>query len=129
MPTNEEVADALSNMSVLEILDLTRTMEEKWGVKAAPCPVYDVPSPAYGAPPGMVEEQTEFSVMLVGAGEKKIEVIKVVRALTGLGLGEAKALVDGLGAGPKALKESVSKAEAEDFKRQLETAGAKVELN
>ena len=111
----QKIVDDLSNLSVLEAAQLSKLLEEKWGVSAA--------APAAAAAP--VEEKTEFTVVLMGAGEKKIEVIKEVRALTGLGLKEAKDLVEGA---PKNVKESVSKDEAEKVKAQLEKAGAKVEL-
>ncbi|MCE7878189.1 MAG: 50S ribosomal protein L7/L12 [Betaproteobacteria bacterium PRO3] len=112
-----EILDAIAGMTVLELSELIKLMEEKFGVSAAAAAV------AVAAP--AVEEQTEFTVMLNAAGEKKVEVIKVVRAATGLGLKEAKDLVDGA---PKAVKEGISKADAEALKKQLEDAGAKVEL-
>ena len=116
-----KIVDQLSSLTVLEAADLAKMLEEKWGVSAAA-------AVAVAAAPGAaaaVEEKTEFTVMLMAAGEKKIEVIKEVRALTGLGLKEAKDLVE---AAPKAVKEGVNKDEAEKVKAQLEKAGAKVEL-
>jgi len=119
----EEILDAVAGMSVLELSELIKLMEDKFGVSAAAAAVA-VAAPAAAAAPA-VEEQTEFTVLLNAAGEKKVEVIKVVRAATGLGLKEAKDLVDGA---PKAVKEAISKADAEALKKQLEDAGAKVEL-
>jgi large subunit ribosomal protein L7/L12 len=135
-----EILDAIAGMTVLELSGLIKDMEEKFGVSAAAAAVA-VAAPAGGgaaaaavavaAPAGggaaaaAVEEQTEFTVMLLAAGEKKVECIKVVRAATGLGLKEAKDLVDGA---PKAVKEGVNKADAEALKKQLEEAGAKVEI-
>jgi large subunit ribosomal protein L7/L12 len=107
-------------MTVMDLNDLVKAFEEKFGVSAA---AMAVAGPAAGA--AVAEEQTEFTVMLLGPGDKKVEVIKVVRAVTGLGLKEAKDLVDGA---PKAVKEGVSKADAEALKKQLEDAGAKVEV-
>jgi large subunit ribosomal protein L7/L12 len=121
----EKIADDLSTLTVLEAAELAKLLEDKWGVTAA-APVAVAAAPAAGAAPAAaVEEQTEFTVMLVAAGDKKIEVIKEVRAITNLGLKEAKDLVEGA---PKPVKEAVSKADAEKFKAQLEKAGAKVEL-
>jgi len=108
---------------VIQIAELIKTLEDKWGVKAAPAAVAMVAGPAAAA--AVVEEKTEFTVELKEAGASKINVIKVVREITGLGLKEAKDLVE---AAPKSIKEGVSKAEAEDFKKRLEEAGAKVEL-
>jgi large subunit ribosomal protein L7/L12 len=122
--TREAVVDYLSNLPVIQIADLIKTLEEKWGVKAAPVAVAAGPAAAAAAPEAKVE-QTEFTVVLKEAGASKINVIKVVREITGLGLKEAKDLVE---AAPKPLKEGVSKAEAEEFKKKLEDAGAKVEL-
>lgn len=119
-----EILDAIAGMTVLELSELIKLMEEKFGV-SAPAAAVAVAAPAAGAAAPAVEEQTEFTVMLNAAGEKKVEVIKVVRAATGLGLKEAKDLVDGA---PKAVKEGISKADAEALKKQLEDAGAKVEL-
>ncbi|MFZ2629363.1 MAG: 50S ribosomal protein L7/L12 [Rugosibacter sp.] len=118
-----EILDAIAGMTVLELSELIKEMEEKFGVSAAAAAVA-VAAPAAGAA-AAVEEQTEFTVMLLAAGEKKVEVIKVVRAATGLGLKEAKDVVDGA---PKAVKEAISKADAEALKKQLEDAGAKVEV-
>jgi large subunit ribosomal protein L7/L12 len=117
-----KIVDELSNLTVLEAAELSKLLEEKWGVSAAAA-VAVAAGPAAAAAP--VEEKTEFTVMLMAAGEKKIEVIKEVRALTGLGLKEAKDLVEGA---PKPVKEGVNKDEAEKVKAQLEKAGAKVEL-
>jgi large subunit ribosomal protein L7/L12 len=117
-----KLVDELSGLTVLEAAELTKLLEEKWGVSAAAAVA--VAAPAGGAA-AVVEEKTEFTVVLAAAGEKKIEVIKEVRALTGLGLKEAKDLVEGA---PKNVKEGVTKEEAEKVKAQLEKAGAKVEL-
>jgi large subunit ribosomal protein L7/L12 len=118
-----KLVDQLSELTVLEAADLAKALEEKWGVSAAAA-VAAAPAAAAAAGPA-VEEKTEFDVILTGDGGKKINVIKEVRAITGLGLGEAKALVEGA---PKAVKEGVNKDEAEKVKAQLEKAGAKVEL-
>jgi large subunit ribosomal protein L7/L12 len=118
-----KIVDDLSALTVLEASELSKMLEEKWGVSAAaPVAVAAGPAAAAAAP---AEEQTEFDVILASFGENKINVIKEVRAITGLGLGEAKALVEGA---PKAVKEGVNKAEAADIKTKLEAAGAKVEL-
>jgi large subunit ribosomal protein L7/L12 len=117
-----KIVDDLSKLTVLEAADLAKMLEEKWGVSAAAAVAVAGPAGAAAAP---AEEQTEFTVMLTAAGDKKIEVIKEVRALTGLGLKEAKDLVEGA---PKAVKEGVSKDEAAKMKATLEKAGAKVEL-
>jgi large subunit ribosomal protein L7/L12 len=117
-----KIVDELSSLTVLEAAELAKLLEEKWGVSAAAAVAVAGPAAAAAAP---VEEKTEFTVMLMAAGEKKIEVIKEVRALTGLGLKEAKDLVEGA---PKAVKEGIPKDEAEKVKAQLEKAGAKVEL-
>ena len=117
-----KIVDELSKLTVLEAADLAKMLEEKWGVSAAAAVAVAGPAAAAAAP---VEAQTEFTVMLMAAGDKKIEVIKEVRALTGLGLKEAKDLVEGA---PKAVKEGVNKEEADKVKAQLEKAGAKVEL-
>ncbi len=117
-----EILDAIAGMTVLDLSELIKEMEVKFGVSAAAAAVAVV-APAAAA--AAVEEQTEFTVMLLAAGEKKVECIKVVRAATGLGLKEAKDLVDGA---PKAVKEAISKADAEALKKQLEEAGAKVEI-
>ena len=118
----QKIVDELSGLTVLEAADLAKLLEEKWGVSAAAA-VAVAAGPAAAAAP--VEEKTEFTVVLAAAGDKKIEVIKEVRALTGLGLKEAKDLVEGA---PKAVKEGIPKDEAEKVKAQLEKAGAKVEL-
>ena len=117
------IVDQLSALTVLEAADLAKMLEEKWGVSAAAA-VAVAAGPAAAAAPA-AEEQTEFDVILTGDGGKKINVIKEVRAITGLGLTEAKTLVE---SAPKAVKEAVSKADAEKFKKQLEEAGATVEL-
>jgi large subunit ribosomal protein L7/L12 len=119
-----KIVDLLSELTVLEAAELSKMLEEKWGVSAA-APVAVAAAGAAAAPVAVEEEKTEFDVILVAAGEKKIEVIKEVRAITALGLKEAKDLVEGA---PKAVKEGVSKAEAEDVKKKLEAAGAKVEI-
>ena len=119
-----DILDAIANMTVLELSELIKEMEEQFGVSAAAAAVA-VAAPAGGGAAAAAEEQTEFTVMLNSAGEKKVEVIKVVRAATGLGLKEAKDLVDGA---PKAVKEGVSKADADALKKQLEEAGAAVEV-
>ena len=118
-----KLVDDLSSLTVLEAAELAKLLEEKWGVSAAAA-VAVAAAPAGGAA-AAVEEQTEFTVVLAATGDKKIEVIKEVRAITGLGLKEAKDLVE---AAPKPVKEAVSKADAEKFKAQLEAAGAKVDL-
>ena len=118
----QKIVDDLSTLTVLEAADLAKMLEEKWGVSAAAA-VAVAAGPAAAA--AVAEEKTEFTVMLTAAGDKKIEVIKEVRALTGLGLKEAKDLVEGA---PKAVKEGVNKEEAEKMKATLEKAGAKVEL-
>ena len=119
-----KIVDDLSSLTVLEAAELAKMLEEKWGVSAAAA-VAVAAGPAAGAAAAAVEEQTEFTVVLAAAGDKKIEVIKEVRAITGLGLKEAKDLVEGA---PKPVKEGVTKDEAEKLKAQLEKAGAKVEL-
>ena len=120
--TNEEILTAISEMSVLELSELVKAIEEKFGVSAAaPVAVAAAAAPAAAAE----EEKTEFDVILASAGESKIQVIKAVREITGLGLKDAKALVDGA---PKAVKEGASKADAEELKKKLEAAGATVEL-
>ena len=116
-----KIVDDLSALTVIEAAELSKMLEEKWGVSAAA----PVAAAAAGPAAAAVEEQTEFTVMLVAAGDKKIEVIKEVRAITGLGLKEAKDLVE---AAPKAVKEGVNKKDADDMKKKLEAAGAKVEL-
>ena len=118
-----KLVDELSGLTVLEAAELAKLLEEKWGVSAAAAVA--VAAPGAGGAAAVVEEKTEFTVVLAAAGDKKIEVIKEVRALTGLGLKEAKDLVEGA---PKPVKEGVTKEEAEKVKAQLEKAGAKVEL-
>ena len=118
----QKIVDDLSSLTVLEAAELAKLLEEKWGVSAAAAVAVAGPAAAAAAP---VEEKTEFSVVLAAAGDKKIEVIKEVRAITGLGLKEAKDLVEGA---PKNVKEGVNKDEADKLKAQLEKAGAKVEL-
>jgi len=118
--SKEDILEAVGSMTVMELNDLVKAFEEKFGVSAA---AMAVAGPAAAAP--VVEEKTEFDVILTAHGEKKVEVIKVVRAVTGLGLKEAKDLVDGA---PKTVKEALPKAEAEALKKQLEDAGAKVEI-
>jgi len=122
--TKEQVVEFIEQMSVLELAELVKELEEKFGVSAA-APVAVAAGPAAGGEAAAVEEKDEFDVVLASAGDKKINVIKVVRAATGLGLKEAKDLVDGA---PSTVKEAVAKAEAEELKKQLEEAGAKVEL-
>jgi large subunit ribosomal protein L7/L12 len=120
----QKIVDELSKLTVLEAADLAKLLEEKWGVSAAAA-VAIAAGPAGGAGAAAAEEKTEFTVVLAAAGEKKIEVIKEVRALTGLGLKEAKDLVEGA---PKPVKEGVNKEEADKIKATLEKVGAKVEL-
>ncbi len=120
--SKDEMLDAIANMSVMEVVELVEAMEEKFGVTAA---VAVAAAPAAAGDAGAAEEQTEFSVILTSIGDKKVNVIKAVRAITGLGLKEAKGVVDGA---PGPVKEGVEKAEAEDIKKQLEEAGASVEL-
>ncbi len=120
-----KLVDELSSLTVLEAADLAKMLEEKWGVSAAAAVAVAAGPAAGGAAAAAAEEQTEFTVVLASAGDKKIEVIKEVRAITGLGLKEAKDLVEGA---PKPVKESVAKDEAEKLKKQLEAVGAKVEL-
>ncbi len=122
MANLDKIVEDLSALTVLEAAELSKLLEEKWGVSAA-APV--AVAAAGGAPAAAAEEKTEFTVQLTAAGDKKIEVIKEVRAITGLGLKEAKDLVEGA---PKPVKEGVNKADAEKFKAQLEKAGAKVDL-
>jgi large subunit ribosomal protein L7/L12 len=124
MANLQTIVDELSNLTVLEAAELAKMLEDKWGVSAAAA-VAVAAAPGAGAAAAPVEEKTEFTVVLAAAGEKKIEVIKEVRALTGLGLKEAKDLVEGA---PKTVKDSVSKDEAEKIKATLEKVGAKVEL-
>ncbi len=120
-----KIVDELSTLTVLEAAELAKMLEEKWGVSAAAAVAVAAGPAAGGGAAAAAEEQTEFTVVLAGAGDKKIEVIKEVRAITGLGLKEAKDLVE---AAPKPVKEGVSKDEADKIKKQLEAAGAKVEL-
>jgi len=120
-----KIVDDLSSLTVLEAAELAKLLEEKWGVSAAAAVAVAAPGAAAGAAAAPVEEQTEFTVVLAAIGDKKIEVIKEVRAITGLGLKEAKDLVEGA---PKPVKEGVSKEDAEKVKATLEKGGAKVEL-
>jgi large subunit ribosomal protein L7/L12 len=120
--SREQVVDYLSNLPVIQIAELVKTLEDKWGVSAAPVAIAAGPAAAAAAP---VEEKTEFDVILADAGANKINVIKVVREITALGLKEAKDLVEGA---PKAIKEGIGKDEAADIKKKLEDAGAKVEV-
>lgn len=120
--TKEDILEAVGSLTVMELNDLVKAFEEKFGVSAA---AVAVAGPAGAAAGGAAEEKTEFDVILASAGDQKVGVIKVVRAITGLGLKEAKDMVDGA---PKTVKEGVSKAEAEDIQKQLEEAGAKVEI-
>jgi len=123
--SKDDILEAIASMSVMEVVELIDAMEEKFGVTAAAA-VAAAPAAAGGGDEGAAAaEQTEFDVVLTAAGEKKVNVIKVVRALTGLGLKEAKGLVDGA---PSPVKEAASKEEAEDMKKQLEEAGGSVEL-
>ncbi|GFZ84256.1 50S ribosomal protein L7/L12 [Pseudohongiella nitratireducens] len=122
--SKDDILNAIAEMSVMDVVELVSAMEEKFGVSAAAAVA--VAGPAAGGDAGeAAEEKTEFDIVLEAAGDKKVNVIKVVRAITGLGLKEAKELVDGA---PSTLKEAVSKDDAEDAKKQLEEAGAKVEL-
>ncbi|MBS0347181.1 MAG: 50S ribosomal protein L7/L12 [Proteobacteria bacterium] len=120
--TKEDILEAVGALTVMELNDLVKAFEEKFGVSAASMAVA---APGAAGAAAAVEEQTEFTVVLQAAGDKKVEVIKVVRAVTGLGLKEAKDLVDGA---PKPVKEGIAKADAEALKKQLEDAGAKVEI-
>lgn len=122
--TKDEIIDAIGGMTVLELSDLIKAIETKFDVKAA-APVAVAAGPAAAGPVAAAEEQTEFSAVLTNAGEKKIQVIKVVREITGLGLKEAKDLVEGA---PKAIKEAVSKDEAETIKKKIEEVGGKVDV-
>jgi len=123
--SNEELIEALSNKSIMEVVDLVKALEEKWGVSAAAPVAVAAAGGAAGAEAAAVEEKTEFDVVMSSFGDNKVAVIKVVRAVTGLGLKEAKDLVEGA---PSTVKEGVPKAEAEDVKKQLEEAGAKVDV-
>lgn len=120
--SKNEILEAISNMSVMDVVELVKSMEEKFGVSAA---AVAVAAPAAGGAAAAVEEKTEFNVILAKSGENKINVIKVVREITGLGLKEAKDLVEGA---PKAVKEGVAKAQADEIKKKLEEAGATVEV-
>ena len=122
--SKDDILNAIAEMSVMDVVALVEAMEEKFGVSAAAA-VAAAPAAADGGDAGAAVEQDEFEVVLVSAGEKKVNAIKVVRAITGLGLKEAKDMVD---AAPSTIKEGASKAEAEDLKKQLEEAGATVEL-
>jgi large subunit ribosomal protein L7/L12 len=122
--SKDEILDAIAEMSVMDVVDLVAAMEEKFGVTAAAA-VAAAPVAAAGGDAAAAEEKTDFDVVLASAGEKKVNVIKVVRGITGLGLKEAKALVDGA---PSPLKEGASKDEAEDIKKQIEEAGGTVEI-
>jgi len=122
--SNEELIEALSAKPVMEIVELVKALEEKWGVSAA-APVAVAAGGGGAAPAAAAEEQTEFDVVMTSFGENKVSVIKVVRTVTGLGLKEAKDLVEGA---PSTIKEAVPKAEAEDIKKKLEEAGAKVDI-
>jgi len=120
-----EILDKISTMTVLELSELIKAMEEKFGVSAAAAVAVAAPAAGGGAPAAAAEEQTEFTVVLAAIGDNKVNVIKAVRELTGLGLKEAKDLVDGA---PKPVKEGIPKADAEAAKKKLEDAGAKVEV-
>ncbi len=122
--SKDDILNAIADMSVMDVVDLVSSMEEKFGVSAAAA-VAAAPAGAGADAAGAAEEQTEFEVVLTGIGEKKVTVIKAVRAITGLGLKEAKAVVD---EAPSSIKEGVTKDEAEEVKKQLEEAGATVEL-
>lgn len=122
--SKDEIKEALSQLPVLELVDLISELEEEWGVSAA-APVAVAAAPAAGDAAGAAEEQTEFDVVMGSFGENKVAVIKVVRAITGMGLKEAKDMVE---SAPSTIKEAAAKDEAEDIKKQLEEAGASVEL-
>ena len=123
--TREQIVDSLSNLTVIQIAELIKDLENKWGVKAAPAAVAVAAGPSAAAEAPKVEEQTEFDVVLAAAGANKIQVIKAIREITGLGLKEAKDLVE---AAPKVVKEQVSKNDAEEMKKKLTEAGATVAL-
>ena len=125
--SKDDILNAIADMSVMEVVELVRSMEEKFGVSATAAPVAVAPAGAAGSdePAAGGEEQTEFTVVLAGVGDKKVNVIKAVRAITGLGLKEAKALVD---EAPSPVKEGVDKDESEEIRKQLEDAGASVEV-
>ncbi len=122
--SNDEVINYLSNLTVIDLVNLTKSLEDKWGVKAAPVAAAAAPAAAGAAAPA-AEEKTEFTVVLKGGGANKIGVIKVVREVTGLGLKDAKDLVDGA---PKDVKQNVNKTEADDIVKKLKEAGAEVEV-
>jgi large subunit ribosomal protein L7/L12 len=124
MASKEEILDSIAKMSVMDLVDLVKLMEDKFGVTAA-APVAMAAAGGAAAAAAPVEEKTEFTVVLAAIGEKKVEVIKAVREITGLGLKEAKDLVEGA---PQPVKEGVNKADSESFKKKLEAAGAKVEI-
>jgi large subunit ribosomal protein L7/L12 len=121
----EQIIDSLSNLTVMQIAELTKKLEDKWGVKAAPVAVAGPAGPATGAQPEAKVEQTEFTVILANAGGNKIQVIKAIREITNLGLKEAKDLVDGA---PKEIKAGVSKDDAENIKKKIVEAGGTVEI-
>ena len=123
--SQDEVINYLSNLTVIDLVNLTKSLEDKWGVKAAPVAVAAAPAAGGGAAAAAVEEKTEFTVVLKAGGGNKIGVIKVVREVTGLGLKDAKDLVDGA---PKEVKAGVNKTEAEEISKKLKDAGAEVEL-
>ena len=123
--SNDEVINYLSNLSVIDLVNLTKSLEDKWGVKAAPVAVAAAPAAGGGAGAAPAEEKTEFTVVLKGGGANKIGVIKVVREITGLGLKDAKDLVDGA---PKEVKAGVNKTESDDIAKKLKDAGAEVEV-
>ena len=123
--SNQEILDAIAAKSVMDIVELVKMMEEKFGVSAAAAVAVAAPAAGGGAAAPAVEEKTEFTVVLSAFGDKKVEVIKVVREITGLGLKEAKDLVEGA---PKEVKDGVDKKTAEDIKKKLEAAGAKVDI-
>ena len=122
--SNEDIIEAISSKTLVEVMELVKAMEDEFGVSAA-APMAMAAAPAAGGGAAAAEEKTEFNVVLAAIGEKKVEVIKAVRAITGLGLKEAKDLVEGA---PQTVKEGASKEDAEKFKKDLEAAGAKVEL-
>lgn len=122
--SNEQLIEELSNKPIMEVVELVKALEEKWGVSAA-APVAVAAAAGGGAAAAAEEEQTEFDVVMKSFGENKVSVIKVVRTVTGLGLKEAKDLVEGV---PSTVKEAISKSDAEDLKKQLEAAGASVEI-
>lgn len=123
--TQEQVVEYLSNLTVMDLVGLTKTLEDKWGVEAAPVAVAGAAAPAAGGDAAAAEEKTEFDVILKAPGGQKIQVIKAVREITGLGLKDAKGLVDGA---PKPVKEGVSKEEAAEIEKKLKEAGAEVEV-